>query len=411
MPARRSSAVRIAGRRIVIALLKPLDRLLQWLLLPRPRQVFYFSRPDYTDNAYYIYRRLLLTRNDIEHVWMVIDPRSQARIEAEFAELSARSPHRGHTLKIVRTRTLTGYISHLRSRTVFHTHGVFAVSDRAIRRQIVSLWHGMPIKAIGRLNHYFSKRYPTFGTLHLATSAFFQYIIACSFGAKPESVLVCAPPRCDALLASPEAERSAATIREKLSIAARQKLVLWMPTYRTEPIRAGQGFRSFLDELPEGMMAALEEHCARNHCVVVVKLHWIDPLNGVDLPTDTGHIRYLKSAQWTSWERQLYELIAASDALMTDVSSVLIDYLPTGRPIGLCPLDPAAYSRALNFPLSLLHRSARFTLLNEAADIAEFCRRIAEPPQSPAAANDISQILHDSFAEPGSEAILRRVGL
>lgn len=69
-------------------------------------------------------------------VWLVDDP----------ARLPATAPVGPRYLKVA---SLAGMWAYLRSSTVLHTHGVYALIKPASSKTVVNLWHGMPIKRLG----------------------------------------------------------------------------------------------------------------------------------------------------------------------------------------------------------------------------------------------------------------------
>lgn len=383
-------------------LLEWADRVLQLAIPPVANRIAYVSTPDYTDNAFYVFRHAVRTRNGLEHVWLIRDLSLRPRIERDFDEAVRGSGTNGNTLRVEARASIRGYWHFLRSRLVFHTHAAYRFRTWAWRRQVVCLWHGMPIKCVGRLNRLTPNTHPTFGTLHLATSSFFREIIATAFGVAIDAVKVCSLPRCDALQYPDAVQTPRERVRERLGIDPGLRLVLWMPTYRAEGAAAGRP-RSFLDDLPAGTLEALDQAAASTGCVVLAKLHPQDALN-LNAPCwNLRQVRLLLAPDWTACDIQLYDLIAASDALISDVSSVLIDYLVTGRPIGILGFDAATYTRELTFPIEQMLATGRFDVLDVPATFEVFLRRRDTAPGH--------TFLYDAFERPGAEQILGELGV
>jgi CDP-glycerol glycerophosphotransferase (TagB/SpsB family) len=384
-------------------LLGLLDRILQVLVPPVRNRVSYVSFPDYTDNAFHVFRHALMTRGGLEHVWLLRDLSLRPRIEREFAQAVRAAGTVGNVLRVAERRSLRGYLLFLRSRFVFHTHGAYAFRSWAWRRQVVCLWHGMPIKCIGRLARTWTER-PPFGTHHIATSAFFRDIIARAFAVPPHAVVLCGLPRCDPLRRDAAGQAPAAQVRERLGVAPGQRLVLWLPTYRASDRAHAVAGRSFLDDLPAHALSALEQAATRANAVVVAKLHPLDTLNDRPPQWHGAGLRLLPAQEWEGLGIQLYDLVAASDALISDLSSVLIDYLVTGRPMGILGFDPKTYARGLAFPFETLLAAGRYEVLDRPESFERFLRRSDVAPAG-------GTILHDDFEVPGSEQVLREAGL
>lgn len=408
--------MRIFLKRLLYRPLAVLDCLLQLVLPVRARRLCYTSNPDYGDNAYHLFRHTLQTRNNLEHVWLMGgNATPAARIHDDFKTITAKACTQGNQLLIVKRHSLRGYLAFLTSQHVFHTHGMFGFSTSSPKRNIVSLWHGMPIKCIGDLRAKDVKTFTVYGTLHIATSGFFRNIIAHAHPYKnhPRNVLICQQPRCDALLDPASCTYQKREICQLLGLPLNRQLVLWMPTYRTEPTQVPTcklDVRSFLDDLAPELLNAMNDAAKRCNATVVIKLHISDRLNDLDTPLEYSNIHLLKAENWQQLGIPLYELVAASDALLSDISSILIDYLLAARSIGIIGLNPATYTRDTTFPLDYLFNSSYFQRIQNAQDCERFMQSLGQRRSLKECGNDIARIFHDTL-EPGSETILKHLGL
>lgn len=371
------------------------------------------SFPDYSDNSFYIYRYLLRNRSNIEHVWLVKNLAIKDRLMLEFKQYASTATVTGNTLRVVHRHSLSGYLHFLSSSFVFHTHGSYGFSNWAIRRNIVCLWHGMPIKCVGRLNRITPNPFPDFGTMHIATSEFFKYIVACAFNAKPESVLVSGLPRCDALRFKDEVDTPKPKLMEILGISPDNKLILWMPTFRTEvaTLPANGAIRSFLDDTPKRLLTELNSACELVGCTILVKLHPNDLMEYGSSISEFSNIKLLKAMDWGSMGVRLYDLVAASDALITDVSSVLIDYMTTSKPIGILGFDKKSYTRDLAFPVEWVHSSGRVSMISDKEAVNRFLKMVTEPKFNPDYPNDTFDIFIEKCNRKYSELIVSKLGL
>lgn len=400
-------------RSFLITFLKPVDRVFQVLLSTSSRRICYYSTPDYSDNAYFLYRYVLLNRRDYEHIWLIDSTSVARRVQKEFQLLGAEQS--GHKLQVVSKLSLQGYFLYLRSRFVFHTHGLYTFSNWVFGRQVISLWHGMPIKCVGRLNLISPNPYPTFGTLSIATSSLFKYIMACAFGVEPAKVLVCGLPRCDALQPGYRARDEVAAVYNRLNLEPDEKFVLWMPTYRNEVSQsspAGNPECSFLDDIPEGWIEALDREARAANCQILVKLHPYDSLNRAGTSLKFDRIRCLTSQQWQTLEVQLYDVLALSSGLISDVSSVLIDYLATDKPIAILGFDETTYTRDLTFSMNYLRRSQRYQWVERYQDISTFFETVNRGEKVVLPSGDVADMLYDhSSCREASRQILQAVGI
>jgi len=401
-------------KRLIYKALEMVDRIFQVCIPCTSNRVIYASTPDYADNAYFQYRYLALHRDGLEHIWLIYGGKDLAtRIELEFTELQRLSGNYNNRLRVVSRRSLSGYYCYLSSRVAFHTHGLYAFSRWQWRRHNVCLWHGMPIKSIGKMNTFTPNPFPTHGTLHLATSSFFRYIIASVFEVSPKRVMLSGLPRCDVLSYPALRMHSESTIRETLGVGSDQRLVFWMPTYRTERVQLSSAgsYRSFLDDMHGVSLADIDAAAGRNGCVVVIKLHPYDGLNQEQLPVEFNNLRFVTADQWNATGIPLYECLAIVDGLMSDVSSVLIDYLVTQRPIGIVGFKPETYTRDVLFSPNMLFASVLCSQVIDIQSLDNYMSAVAQREPIRVPANDISHVFNENLTEVAAEAIAQELSL
>ena len=144
---------------------------------------------------------------------------------------------------------------------------------------------------------------------------------------------------------------AARAYKEKLLKAAdSDRLILWMPTYRhasserlNEETLNNEFNIPILDD--KERLLAFNNFCRDNHVLVVIKKHYLQ------IPYDFGenvltNIVYLENQDLEDNGLQLYEFINCSDALVSDYSSVAIDYLLLDRPLGFTLDDYEAYTES-----------------------------------------------------------------
>lgn len=399
----------------VLPFLRAVDAVLQVVVPPKPTQVAWISVPDYVGNSAHLFRHMVTTRSGYQHVWLVDHEEGRRRIEADVAGFGAALAP-STTVRVVDRHSARGYWSYLRSRRIFHTHGVYRTTRSAGRRDVVSLWHGMPIKCIGALNTISTNPYPTFGTMHLATSAMFRYVIAAAFPSPMERVLVTGLPRCDVLTTPHPLAPAPEAIRAAVGIPDDRRLVVWMPTYRTSGHMQNAtpgivGFRTFLDDLTDEQWHAVDRLAGEHGCFILVKLHPQDPLNETDYQPSFEHMRLMRSSEWLATGFELYDMLALSDALISDISSVLLDYLVTDRPMGIIGFDLGTYNRDVVFPVDALLRSSRIHDLSHGDQLEDFFRQVGSGVKVTPEEDDLSLWLSDTAPGTGCETVLTAVGI
>ncbi|HPX41750.1 MAG TPA: CDP-glycerol glycerophosphotransferase family protein [Candidatus Hydrogenedentes bacterium] len=201
----------------------------------------------------------------------------------------------------------------------------------------VNLWHGMPVKRIGWMSSKQVNR-PRF-TYELAASEFWRPIVAACMRPRKD-VLVTGLPRCDRFSAD-----DSVAVRRHLGGEAElcSKLVVWLPTYRHtergDPEADGIDFHNEA-QMPGFDPEAFESWLTARNIVCVIKPHPLGPRPRVRA---TGPLRIMDDEALGACGLTLYGLLGGSDALLTDVSSVYVDYLLLNRPVIHAFADREAY--------------------------------------------------------------------
>ena len=82
--------------------------------------------------------------------------------------------------------------------------------------------------------------------------------------------------------------------------------------------------------------------------LLIIKPHPMDIIDKYDFPS-SQNIKFIHNDELLKHNVQLYELLSNSDSLITDYSSVFIDYLSTQKPIAFTVGDIEDYSANRGF--------------------------------------------------------------
>ena len=126
--------------------------------------------------------------------------------------------------------------------------------------------------------------------------------------------------------------------KEKLGISYNAKMIVWMPTFRKNEssgivycdinklgVPLLESEQSF-DRINNGLK--------ENGAVLIIKLHPAEDVNQMTLK-NYSNILFISNKELAENNITVYQMLADSDALITDYSSVYYDYLLVDRPIGL----------------------------------------------------------------------------
>ncbi|MGV8907576.1 MAG: CDP-glycerol glycerophosphotransferase family protein [Propionicimonas sp.] len=255
--------------------------------------------------------------------------------------------------EVVDRDSVEGYHFTLRAGLAAVTHGFGDVNRYGLSGAvIVQLWHGAPLKKLHADSPVVTslggaERIPGVapflrgayrrGTRRISLfptgSGFFVPFLASAFDLLNGQVQVLGEPRTDVLFSGTEDERRAAAravLAPHLGGNTASRVVLYAPTWRDGDPDPG---------VPtELQWLRLEEVCERLDLVLVVRPH---PLGVGEYTHSSPRVRLLTAADQPESMPVLWGL----DALVTDYSSMAVDYVVTGKPLLLLAPDLEAYRR------------------------------------------------------------------
>lgn len=240
----------------------------------------------------------------------------------------------------------------LRSRVTVHTHA----RDGLAQRKTVQLWHGFPLKTLGLMNVSMTseakKRHVQPWKAYDAVTSYGQlyntFINAC-YGLDSSYYTVTGMPRND-LLFEPNAKEKLENITGVEIQSA--KCIVYLPTFRQSKYGYYNG------EVPsqlfgfdgfdiEAFVAFLEQ----NDFYFFMKFHpWdvneelIEKVIGL-----SDRLVMLDEEKLSEYKIDLYELLSATDLLITDYSSVYFDYLLLDKPMIFVRTDQKRYEHNRGF--------------------------------------------------------------
>lgn len=296
------------------------------IVIPKnKREVFFYSIPDYSDNAREIYEEIKRQSLDKKYkiVWAVRD------VEKYSAIISNAT--------VVKHRSIKNLFFYCRAHYIFRTHSLWGNLYVNKRQKMFVAWHGMPLKSLMRGN----PRPYRCDYINL-TSDFFKNelysAVAMPLNNNPNTGLA----RNDLLL-KPN------NILRDFGYSKYNQLYLWMPTFRN-PINAcykdGIEGEAGIPLLSIEDLSILNTILQSKNELLILKLHpWsADKISGVSF----SNIVNLKDEDILP-PYSLYSLVGKVDILITDYSSVYIDYLLTDKPIWFVYDDIDEYRRTRGF--------------------------------------------------------------
>jgi len=291
------------------------ERLIQALdfLVPTDGRVVVASFPDLDDSVV----SLLRSTGRPGDILVLASDAKKARQRALALGLEVRMVRKGRA---------RGIWSYIRSQVSLSTHGLFGSLRRGPGKTSVTVWHGELGKTVGRaaneLPHYFDRVY--------ASNSLSKAWRSAELGVHPDSVVVTGLPRND-WFRSPPTEHP-----------TRARRIVWAPTYRkaASGLARTEGGADLLIDLVRTSLPLITPLLEQHDAELWLRFHPA-AAEGLELNDSRVHVATddaLEKAGIT-----FYEFLAASDCLITDYSSLWVDYLLTDKPVVGAMPDADAY--------------------------------------------------------------------
>lgn len=293
-----------------------------------------------TDNSHYNYNSRYLFEYVREHMptitplFVINDPVLRDSLSNEYG-----------AQYFIETESMQGIRRALSAGVWFTSAGLPAYGTGLCKKRlIINLWHGVPLKKIALLDPnlkkaariYFKKIFSDNYTCVLTTSHALIPLMARSFAISEDRIKVWGQPRNDGMFQTND--RTAILQRIYPDLPEYSQAILYAPTFRDY----GQvQLFPFEDFDLEQMEHFLEE----KKMLLFIRTHVAE--QGSAAPYLGKRIRFLGNEQ----AEDVTGILNIFDCLITDYSSIYIDYLLTGKPMIFLPYDRRKYldGRGMNF--------------------------------------------------------------
>lgn len=231
-------------------------------------------------------------------------------------------------------------IEYLRAGHVYYAFGKLPIfpSDKQV---VIQMWHGAPFKGMDK-GVRTSRKNKAYYTYYLTHSDYFRKAVHEAYACDDNHIAICGEPRTDVMFEEND--------RYELSVAGK-KIIIWMPTFRKSKY---VGYSDVNQQRSIVPFFTNEELVQLNHKLrdmdigLIVKIH---PAQDLDLFKNLAlsNICILSHEMFVSRGYDLYRLLAQTDALITDYSSVFYDYMILDRPIAFTMEDFEEYKKNRGF--------------------------------------------------------------
>ena len=281
------------------------------------------SNPDFSDNSRGLWE-YVHNNNDFETCWFVKSSKVLDKLQKNKINCVLKDTPEAETITSKAKYLITSSFEFAESKSKEQVH--------------VSAWHGFPLKLIGffesaSVTSNFSslKIITTQSDIITCSSKFSQLTIGGMFSVDPRKVKITGFPRNDILFNSNGRKNL-----EKLTglNLDGSKLIFYLPTMRQGLKEEGKRFNENIFNYSDYELKALDTFLEENDAYIFAKLHFADnsyySRSLFELPK---RIIFLDTDMLLDKMLTIYHLMNAFDVLVTDYSSVYVDYLLLNKPI------------------------------------------------------------------------------
>lgn len=282
-------------------------------IFPKQDKITLIPYPDWEDMTLALLGKL---QNKNKKIILLVDNDSSGRFfkEPQFSNL-----------KIVKRTKLRGIYHIITSKTIFCTHGLLL---KKIPRgtTIINLWHGFGFKAVGT---YLNGQAPP-STIVIGSSEYSRKFFAQEMNVDVAKVVPLGFCRNDRLM---DAYMKKEAIKKELDFDKFHRIIIWMPTFRSsiegdirvDGVQYDNPFNLERFNI-DHFLAFLKEH----NILCLFRAH---PMSlKFNLPQ--SEYFHVTNDDWLHKNGlSLYQLTGITDLLISDVSSIITDYLLMDKPI------------------------------------------------------------------------------
>ena len=299
--------------------------------------IWLFSSTDnshYNYNSRYLFEYVKENLPEITPLFVINDPELRNSLSSKYGKQY-----------FIETESIQGIRQALSAGVWFTSAGLPAYGTGLHKKRlIINLWHGVPLKKIALLDPnlkkaariYFKKIFSENYTCILTTSHELIPLMARSFAVSEDKIKVWGQPRNDGLFQKNDCREILGQLFPDLPEYT--KTVLYAPTFRDYGQVQLFPFKDFDQKQLE---ACLEE----KNMLLFIRTHVAE--QGSAAPYLGKRIRFLGNDQ----AEDVTGILNIFDCLITDYSSIYIDYLLTDKPMIFLPYDRQQYldGRGMNF--------------------------------------------------------------
>lgn len=301
-------------------------------ILPKRKIVIFNSNPDFSDNSYSLYNYLLENRDDVLKKYKIVWTCNNRKL------LKSKKIKYG---KIVYKKSLLGIIYFLTAEKIICTHNYFYDVKSGKNQYIYNLWHGCGYKKLKNDREYYR------GDYTFVTSLEYKKLQGRELNIPEENVIVTGLARNDKLFKRKGCLKKIGINKEKYN-----QIIIWLPTFRrsiSKELGNDGCYDSFgINEVLQHPNFDLEKCLENKKAMLIIKPHPLEKIDDLKIHK-MSNILFLTNEMMENVDIDLYDILQETDVLLSDYSSVIVDYLLLDKPIALVCSDYASYEMDRGF--------------------------------------------------------------
>lgn len=300
------------------------------IFLPVKRRIVFESNPEFSCNTLPVYEEMVRRgiRENYQIYWLVENA-------DKFKMDSSGNRYLNYNEKGLK-RIAKEYILATSKVLIFSNR---ILCKRNKRQFVINLTHGSPLKK--------TPGYHEGDTCDFVVteSSYFNEAMSNGLGVPFQKVISLGFPRTDVL-------NGTYNSRKILGLSTQSKLIVWMPTFRRNK-NSGEEYGE-VKKLGVPLLNTLEDFSLLNdelklhNSYLLIKLHPVEDVM-ISESISFSNIRFITDNELVESNLTAYKLLADSDALLTDYSSVYYDYLLLNKPIGLVTDNLEEFTKEIGF--------------------------------------------------------------
>ena len=341
---------KIIIRKILLSLIFILD-----LIIPKNKLLLLLnSDPDFSHNALAFY--LYLVKNNFHKKYKIVWAlHSNKSIYFLNSYTKKKLSIKINSIKFYKKKSLIGIYIYLRSKYVFYTHGIYKGVKIPKNKTVCNLWHGMPMKNVG-LQHNTSISEIEKFTFIFINSEYFINIFKKTFFIEKNQIKITGQPIIELF----DKKKNDHFMERYFDIFNINQLFIWMPTWRVSDkkdflnnsdISNQSDISNEIDIFPliknTFELFTIDNLLKDKNNYLMVKIHSFNKGMMIDQSKLTNII-ILDEDLLQKKNLNIYEILPYSDVLISDYSSIVIDYLLLRKPIVSVINPDENYKRKIN---------------------------------------------------------------